>query len=314
MDAPIILFAYNRRDKVQACFDSLSKAYGHEEHDLFIYADGPENERDKKAVDEVRSYLEGIKDSDAFRNIEYITRDVNFGLAENVIQGVTEVIERYGRVIVVEDDLTVSGDFLRFMDEALEYYKDEDNVWSVTGYTEYLPILLEYEHDIYYYYRGCSYGWGTWVDRWRSADWDMTQYDSVMSDKARRKSFERGGRDLTRILKDQKLGITDSWAIRWCLTQSLLGKYTVYPTKSFVKNTGNDGSGTNQYKAGKGRRMTASFKQRDHITGVRWKLERLLPDRKICSKLYRFYSSYPKRLKRNLNLRGIKRQIKRLLA
>ena len=316
MISPVVVIAYRRADKLRACIDSLRAADGHEQTELYIYADGSKEgsneEADAGAVAEVRAFLDGLEKEGGFGALHIIRREHNLGLAENVISGISEVIDRHGRVIAVEDDLIVTRDFLTYMNGALDYYENEEDVWSVTGYSDNLVLPPSYDHDIYYAYRACSYGWGTWRDRWEAADWGMERYDEVMRDRTLRRQFRRGGRDLIRMLEDQKLGLIDSWSIRWCLSQSLLGKYTVYPTKSFVVNTGDDGSGTNQQKAGGSRRMTAPLRSRNHLPGVKWQFEHLFPDKRVCRIFYRHYSSLWRRFRRNLNLKGIRRQTARL--
>ncbi|MBQ9359833.1 MAG: glycosyltransferase [Lachnospiraceae bacterium] len=303
--APVVVFAYNRADKIKSCIDSLLMCDGHEETEVFVYSDGAKGENDSDAVRQVRMCLDSFEKEYGFKSLSIIKREDNLGLAGNVISGVSEVNKRYGKVIVLEDDLIVAADFLDFMNEALDFYEGDEDIWSVTGFSEPIGDFTGYGHDVYYSYRGSSYGWGTWSDRWESVDWDIKGYDKVMSDKTLRKNFERGGRDLTRILKDQRMGLVDSWAIRWCLSQSLQNKYTVYPVRSFIFNSGYDGSGTNAPKP-------ENMNSNPHIYGEKVKLEHLAPDERICRDFYRYYSSFIKRGVRNLNVAGMQRILRRI--
>ncbi len=306
MEAPVIIFAYNRADKLKACIDSLSGADGHENSEVFVYADGSKGGNDRSDVERVRTFLDEFSQKSIFRSFKTIRRDRNTGLAANVISGVTEIIHEYGKAIVLEDDLEVSKDFITYMNAALDYYEDDPKIWSVTGFSEPLKALRGYKHDVYMGYRGCSTGWGTWKDRWDTVDWEMKRYKEVLSDPILRKRFERGGRDLTRILKDQKAGIVDSWAIRWCLEQSLQDKYTVYPVSSFIRNTGIDGSGTHQP-------ISKHANDNPHTYGKEIKFERLGPEPDISREYCRVHSNIAVRVLRNLNRAGIKKQIKRFL-
>ena len=306
VNAPVVIFAYNRMDKLRACMASLKSSAGHERSEVIVFSDGAKGDDDREDVGRVRDYLDSLSGRHVFKSLTVIKRSENMGLADNIISGVTEVIERYGRVIVLEDDLIVTEDFLSFMNDALDFYEDESDIWSVTGFGIPIRGIEGYDHDIYYSYRASSYGWGTWKDRWQTVDWDMKGYEDIIADKRLRRRFERGGKDLTRILKDQKMGLIDSWAIRWCLTQSLQGRYTVYPVRSFVVNTGRDGSGTHEIR-------TDNDFGNLHTAGERVRLESLSPDKRICREFYGYYSSVRKRLSRNMNLTGIRRQIRRLL-
>ena len=303
MKAPLIVFAYKRADKLKNCLEALACTDGHEDTDLYIFADGARGEDDTEGVNRVRFLISAFAEKNSFRSVHVRTSEVNRGLANSVISGVTEVINTYGKVIVVEDDLTVTGDFLTLMNRMLDYYEHEDNVWSVTGFSEPIKALKKYKHDIYYGYRGCSYGWGTWKDRWDTVDWDVNGYDELLSDRKMQRRFNRGGSDMVRMLKDQMEGIIDSWAIRWCFSQSLQDKYTVFPKETFVINTGRDGSGTNQ--------GTEKVEYMQHKSGDPVKLEVLGIDRRVSQSFYYAHSDLIKKIKRNMNIKGIRRQLER---
>ena len=120
--APILLFVYNRPEHTHRCIESLLKNTLASESNLFIYADGVKDSTQQEAVNKVRNYIRTIQ---GFKQITLIERSENWGLARNIINGVTTQVNRYGKVIVLEDDLVVAPYFLQFMNEALEVYKDE---------------------------------------------------------------------------------------------------------------------------------------------------------------------------------------------
>ena len=293
--APLVIFTYRRLDKTIKCLETISNAFLSEDTDIYIFSDGAKGDKDAAPVASVREYLDELKENGRLKKIQIIKRDKNYGLANNVISGVSEVIEKYGRVIVIEDDLIVSPDFLSYMNEALVYYENEEDIWSVTAYTDYLKAFDKYSHDIYYGYRGCSYGWGTWRNRWDTVDWEVKDYKRLLCDRRLQRQFNRGGNDMTGMLTDQMQGKIDSWAIRWCFSQSMQDRYTVYPVKSKVLNTGKDGSGTNQ-----GVSLSTGaeyFDERcNHI-----KLELLKPDIRINKEFKRKHSdTLGKKIRRNI--------------
>ena len=238
--SPIVLFTYRRIP--EETIESLLQNNLAKESELFIYSDGYKSDADKNDVLEVREYLKTI---DGFKNIKIVESPYNKGLANSIIGGVTEVINKYGKVIVLEDDLIVSTDFLEYMNNALDFYKNDQRIWSISGYGPQLPCLKNYNKDLYLSPRGSSWGWATWKDRWNSVDWDVKDFDKLKYNKEMRKKFELGGDDMYRMLELQMLGKIDSWAIRWCFSQFLQNKYTVYPVKSKVVNDGfKDNKGT----------------------------------------------------------------------
>ena len=145
--APIALFTYNRADHTRQAVESLLRNSEAKDTDLFIFSDGPKNE---KAAEGVKANREFIRTITGFKSITIIEREKNWGLANSLIAGITDVINKYGRVIVVEDDLTLSPFFLRFMNEALEKYKDDDRVSSISAYV--YPSENEYPINFFLHY------------------------------------------------------------------------------------------------------------------------------------------------------------------
>lgn len=232
---PIVLFTYRRVPK--RTIESLLKNDLASQSELFIYSDGYKNEIDEQDVLEVRQYLKSIS---GFKNITIFESNKNKGLANSIINGVTEIINKYERVIVLEDDLIVSNDFLDYMDDALEFYKDDNNIWSIGGYAPPLKSFDHYRHDVYVTVRATSWGWATWKNRWDTVDWEAKEFIVLQNNRYARKKFELGGDDMYKMLDLQMSGKIDSWAIRWCFSQFLQNKYTIYPNISKIYNSGFD--------------------------------------------------------------------------
>jgi hypothetical protein len=241
MLAPIILFVYKRLWHTQQTVESLKKNTFANESNLFVFSDGPKNMEEKSQVDNVREYVKTIQ---GFKNLIIKENENNLGLANSVIRGVSEVIEKYKKAIVVEDDLISSPDFLRFINAALNFYKDNLKVFSISGYGFQIKIPGNYNQDVYIYQRSSSWGWGTWLDRWQKADWDVKDFDNFLADKVSQKLFNEGGEDLTPMFKAQMFKYIDSWGIRWAYTHFKNHAYCLYPAKSKIKNIGTDKSGT----------------------------------------------------------------------
>jgi len=245
MLAPIVLFVYNRVEYVNRLIDSLSKNSLCKESDLIIFADGNKNEGDYERVQKVRAYINDIPKKDIFKNVTIYEKEENSGLAKSIIYGVSTVFEKYEKVIVLEDDLIVSKNFLDFMNQALDYYKDEKKVWSVSGFSRNIEYLTHIEEDMYFAVRAQSWSWGTWKDRWELVDWEVRDYNRFKRDFAQRKAFNDGGNDMASMLDRQQSGTINSWAIRFCYNQFKQKAFTVQPTMTLVQNSGQDSSGTN---------------------------------------------------------------------
>lgn len=246
--SPIILFVYNRPEHTKKTFDALKLNQLASESLLFIFSDGYKNEKDRKKVEEVRNYITTIS---GFKEIKITLREKNLGLADSVISGVTQIINEYGKVIVLEDDIVTSPYFLNFMNEALDFYKDDKRIYSISGYNFPIKIPKSYHHKVYISPRPSSWGWGTWKDRWEKVDWRISDYDNFINNKEEIKKFNLGGNDLTRMLKRQMSGEINSWAIRWTYAHYKVCGYCLFPIMSLAKNIGADSSGVHTKKTNK---------------------------------------------------------------
>ena len=238
--APILLFAYNRPSHTRRCIESLLKNSLASESHLFIYADGAKDESQQEAVNEVRSYIRSIQ---GFKQVTLIERNENWGLARNIIDGVTTQVNRYGKVIVLEDDLIVAPYFLQFMNDALETYKDEPKVGHIQAcdFTQD-PTLPE---TFLIKWTG-SWGWGTWDRAWKHFNPNGKELLKKLEERKLTYTFDFNGKyGFTRMLRRQIEGKNNSWAIRWNASLFLEDILSLNVGRSLVQNEGFDGTGTN---------------------------------------------------------------------
>lgn len=239
MLAPILLFAYNRPRHLQRTVEALAQNPLAQDSELFVFADGARTEDDREDVDLVRSYIHTIE---GFKTVHRVERERNYGLAANIIDGVTRVVNEYGRVIVLEDDLVTAPGFLQFMNDALDTYADEPRVGHIQAYDfTQNPRLPE---TFLIKFTG-SWGWATWKRAWQHFNPDG-QY---LLDELRRRHlthrFDFNGKyGFTRMLRRQVEGKNNSWAIRWNASLFLQDILSLNVGRSLVQNEGFDGSGT----------------------------------------------------------------------
>ena len=236
--APVAVFVYNRISDAKEVLEALNENYLASESDLFIFSDASKSYQDEQKVQEVRSYILKYQTYTKFKSVKIKMAENNQGLAKSIIEGVTQIINNYGMIIVLEDDCVPTKDFLKYMNEALCFFRGNDAIWSIAGYGYSLPSLSRYPYDTYLSYRGSSWGWATWKEMWEMVDWDVVDYKKFKYSIIRRRRFCRGGNDLPTMLKAQVNGKIDSWAVRWCYSQSKWDKLTVYPKISRVYNRG----------------------------------------------------------------------------
>lgn len=241
--SPIIFFVYNRLRHTRQTIEALQKNILAEKSELFVFSDGPKKENDKETVEEVRKYLKSIS---GFKSITFVERDKNMGCANSIIAGITEIINKKQRAIVVEDDIVTSRNFLTYMNRALDFFENDKKIFSVSGYNfppKTMSIPKNYREGIYLSYRLGAWGWGTWVDRWEKVDWEVSDFAELSENLKMQKAFNRGGDDMYDMLKAQMEGRIDAWDIRFDYSQFKHDSFNVRPIKSLVKNIGCDNSG-----------------------------------------------------------------------
>lgn len=238
--APIALFVFRRPEHLRQSIESLLRCPEAARSPIFVFADGPRGQQDEAAVQETRRVAQDLLGTRA----AYLFSDVNLGLSRSIISGVTQLVNKFGRVIVLEDDLILNPEFLGFMNSALQQYADQAQVYQVSGHMFNVPALAQHS-DAVFLPITTSWGWATWQRAWQHFDPVATGWQQLAGDGALRRSFNmRGCYDYATMLERQMQGLRDSWAIRWYWTVFKAQGMTVFPPATLVSNIGQDGSGT----------------------------------------------------------------------
>ncbi|WP_205558155.1 hypothetical protein [Pectobacterium brasiliense] len=239
--APVALFVYARPVHTQRTIDALLLNPEALSTDLIVYSDGAKSDKDITAVNKVRNI---IINTVGFNTITLIEREVNVGLAKNIIDGVSETCKKYGKVIVLEDDIVTSSCFLNFMNSALNKYKNNKNVWHVSGWNYPLKNIDNLPETFFWRTMNC-WGWATWNDRWKHFEKNPKKLLSTWT-KEDVKSFNLDYKyDFwVQVINNDK-GLLNTWAIFWYATIFRHKGLCLNPTKTYVTNIGNDGSGEN---------------------------------------------------------------------
>jgi len=237
--SPIILFAYNRDKHLEQTLKHLSANYLADQSELFVFSDGPKSESDLPKVERVRKLIRNIS---GFKSLHIVEQKENHGLSRSIISGVTEIVHCYGKVIVLEDDIVTSKYFLKYMNDALNLYENNERVFSTHGYTYPMTGLLP--TTFFLKITGC-WGWGTWRRAWSCFEEDGAKLLSMIRKTNSENTFDiDGSYGFTRMLEDQVAGKNNSWAIRWQASVFLQNGLTLYSGTSLTNNIGLDGSGT----------------------------------------------------------------------
>jgi len=235
--SPIAVIAFNRADTLRSTLSSLIANPLADQSDLYIFIDGPRVQREGEAekVEEVKKVASSVA---GFKSVTIRSSEENKGLAKSIIGAATELLDKYGRVILVEDDLYLSPSFLTYMNTMLTAYKDDERVMQVTGYSTVIRHAKRYHCDHYLTKRAHSWSWGTWKDRWETVDWEVKDFDELAASKEKQRAFNEYGSDLYKMLCGWRFGRNNSWYIRFNYSMHKQGRYAVAPIRSLVRNDG----------------------------------------------------------------------------
>lgn len=230
--APIAIFCYKKLDILKLTVEALLCNQESKESVCYFFADGYKNIEEKKTVEEVRKFIHSVK---GFAEIHIIESNYNKGLANSIIDGVSYVVNKYGKVIVVEDDIFTSRYFLKFMNSALDLYEFNEEVACISGYV--YPIKTNEQS---FFIRGSDcWGWGTWKKAWKVFNPNGVALLNKLLEENLQSDFDfNDSYQYTQMLRDQIQKKNDSWAIRWYASCFLSNKLCLYPGKSFVQNIG----------------------------------------------------------------------------
>ncbi|MBA2613900.1 MAG: glycosyltransferase family 2 protein [Bacteroidetes bacterium] len=240
--APVVLFIYNRPKHTEQTLESLKKNKLSAETILYVFADGPKSNAtavDKKNITDTRQLLKTLT---GFKQVITVEKEKNEGLATSVISGVTEIINKHGKVIVLEDDLLLSSYFLEYMNQGLSIYNNVTNVYSINAYM--FPIVSDKTDTFLSPLATSSWGWATWADKWSAFEKEIKFKEVIRSNPFIRKRFNFSDYNYADTLE-----MSSSWAIKWYYSVFIRNGLGVFPTRSLVQNIGFDGSGTHGAKA-----------------------------------------------------------------
>lgn len=281
MLAPIVVFSYNRPNHLRRTLEALAKNDLAQDSVLYVYCDGAKadaSEEQRQSVAENRKVAHLIS---GFREVHVVEREQNIGLKENIVGAVTEIVNQYGRIITLEDDVVTSVGFLRYMNDALEYYKDEDRVMHVSAYM--YPHKCKLPETFFYYVPYPGGGWATWLRAWSYYN-DNTQelYDYWQG---KWDEFDvYGGDYLSKQLKRNQKGMLKTWFIKWYAVMRKRNALTLYPGLSLTNNIGFDSQATNCYTTTK-----FDVEPTDYVHVSKVPVE---VDKKACRVIYDFYQGH----------------------
>lgn len=244
--APIAFFVYNRPRQTAKTLAALKENILAGDSILYVFCDGPKEDASKEHIERINEVRQLVKNTTGFKDVIIIEQVKNNGLANSIINGVTEIVNNHGKVIVLEDDLVSSRYFLTYMNEGLRLYENNKKVISLHGYI--YPIKTKINKCFFIKGADC-WGWATWKRGWEMFESDGQKLLKELKSKGLTNEFDfDNSYPYTKMLEDQIAKRNNSWAIRWYASAFLAGKLTLYPNVSYIQNIGMDNSGTHSGK------------------------------------------------------------------
>ena len=238
------VFCYSRANKLKRCIGSLLKNPECKDLDVIFFSDGFKGEHDRAGVLETRDYINSIT---GFRTVIKHFRERNLSTGPNFQQGLTFLCKNYDTFIIVEDDLLVSSNYIKFLMDALIFYQEKKSVFCISAYI--YPIDLDqYSYDTIIYKRFCSYGWAGWANRFEGVIWDHDKLQHLIDNSPGfLKRLNAEGYDLGRMIKKQISGKISTWDVQLQVHVAENRLKVVYPVISKVNNIGFDEESTNTF-------------------------------------------------------------------
>lgn len=243
--APIILFVYNRPWHTEQTLEALARNELANSSILYIYADGPKPQATIEELEKIKSTRLVLNKKQWCKEVNVIIAEVNKGLAQSVIAGTTEILNRYGKVITIEDDVIVSRYYLEFMNNALIRFELENKIWMVSGYNFPVKQFSRKNSSFFLPVATCQ-AWGTWQRAWNLFDTQAQGYEQLKNSPKLRHQFNHdGGYDHAGLLETQmETDNVSSWAVRFWWSLFIKKGLILFPDRTLIRNIGWDGSGT----------------------------------------------------------------------
>ena len=239
--APIVLFVYNRPWHTEQTLNALALNNLADKSVLYLYCDGPKKDASEESLKKINEVRQLVKAKKWCKEVIVIENVINLGLANSVIKGVTEVIEKHGSAIVLEDDIITGTYFLKFMNEGLAAYKNDQQVFGISAFK--YPSTNKIEKSTYFLPISSSWSYATWSNRWSKVNFDGKELLKEIDKKDLKKKINFGGYPFYEMLLNQVDNKVDSWAIRFYASMFLNNCMFLFPNTSLVQNIGFDASG-----------------------------------------------------------------------
>jgi len=239
--APVVLFVYNRPKHTLKTLRALQKNKGSAETDLYIFCDGAKPNANSSNLQKIQEVRQLVRSEKWCKTVTIREAKSNQGLADSIVKGVTEIINKYQKIIVLEDDIETSPLFLKFMNEALDFYENEEKVMHLSGYM--FPVKVPLPPTFFFNTTSC-WGWATWKRAWDyfNPDAEFLLHELQTRNLTHQFSVESSSSHLQQLEANVN-GTLKTWAVKWYASVFLQNGFCLHPYPSLTQNIGQDSTG-----------------------------------------------------------------------
>jgi hypothetical protein len=161
-DVSVLILFFNRPDFLERIFAEVRKA---QPTRLFLYQDGPRNEKDLPGIEACRKVVEHI---DWTCEVHRCYQEKNYGCDPSNFMSQKWAFSYVDKCIIFEDDDIPTQSFFPFCKEMLDKYEHDERIGMIAGFNpdEHTPDIK----DSYFFTSNFSiWGWASWkrvIDQW----------------------------------------------------------------------------------------------------------------------------------------------------
>lgn len=230
-NTPILFIVFNRPDTTAKVFAAIKKL---QPRQLFIVADGPRNEQDREKCAAVR---EIVSDIDWDCQVKTLFRDKNLGVKLAGSSAIDWFFSQVEQGIILEDDCLPDQSFFWYCQELLEYYKDNEKIWHISGDNFQKHKIA----DSYYFSQiPHIWGWATWRRAWQYYDLNIRDFPDFRKQHKINQLFSKKIWQWfwLDVFNKNYLGQDNGWDFQWAFAMFNHGGLAIHPQVNLISNIG----------------------------------------------------------------------------
>lgn len=241
-DIAVAIVFFNRPKSLKETFEAVSSVRPSR---LYLIQDGARYDRPDD-IDKIQQCRQIVSHVDWDCKVIQDYSSKNLGCGMRMFSGVSNAFKTEEFLVIVEDDIVISKDFLPFCKEMSERYKNDERIGRVCG-MNHLGIYQNCPNSYFFSSRGGScWGWATWKRVWKDIEWNFKcaqdKYTmNIYPLTAQPHSIGYGFRKMveTRVASMACGKKQSSWSVQFIFTACFLqNRLTIVPSKNQISNIG----------------------------------------------------------------------------